>query len=382
MKFSLVNNTTYADTDVYWAIIGQNSDGDFTHVQSDGTMTPISTSDNTNMINGQGYANYFNPLSSVPSIELNDLCVSGRVYIALGSWLPIQVQSATGYAPPSPTNPSVPGYYTIFDIFEFTYEPDATPQIHCNTSSVDFMGIPIVAELLSSDAPLSQKVGYSASRTTLLNAFQSCADSNFANLIIPGQNTGDPALRILSPEHAMNTVLPQSTVNYFNSFFDDYINATWKYYQTNTLTIQIQSSMYNGPVTGQVDSAGQNFVFYEGNSASGTQVLSLPKPTTMEVLNCNGVFNTGNELQMDIEKFIAAAMNRTVAQNTPGSNNWCGNSASYYTNTPVEYYPAILHENSIDGLCYAFAYDDVCNQSPSLVSNGTAKEVILNLTAW
>lgn len=382
MKFSLVNNTTYANSDVYWAVIGQNTDGNFAHVQSDGTITPISTADNTNMINGQGYANYFNTLDSVPSIELNEQLVSGRVYIALGSWLPIQVQSATGYAPPSPTNPSVPGYYTIFDIFEFTYEPGATPQIHCNTTSVDFMGIPITAELKSSDAPQSQTVGYSAGRNALISAFQSCANSQFASLVIPGQNQGDPALRILSPEHVMSTILPQSVVSYFNSFFDAYIDATWKYYQANTLTLQILSSMYNGPVTGQVDSAGQNFVFYEGNSASGTQVLSLAKPTTMEVLNCNGVFDTGNELQKDIEKFIAAALNRTVAQSSPGSSNWCGDAASYWTNEPIEYYPKILHENSIDGLCYAFAYDDVCNQSPSLVSNGTAKEVVLTLTAW
>lgn len=384
MKFSFVNNTTVnADADVYWTILGQNTAGDFVHVESDGTVKVISTNDNTNPINGQDYANYSTKLSDASSVELTEEMVSGRVYFSIGDWLPIQVHSATGYAPPTPSNPSVPGYYTIFDIFEFTYQPGSSPQMHCNTSSVDFMGIPITATLVSSNEPKVQSVGYAVSRNTLINDFKSCATSHFADLLIPGENAGDPVLRILSPEHASSSVLPQPAAIYFNSFFDNYITDCWNYYKDpHTLTLQILSSAYNGSVTGQVDAGGQNFVFYEGTAIGGTEVLSLAKPSTKQVFSCSGVFDTGNELQKNIEKFIAAAMNRTVMLDGPGSNNWCDATSRYYTQAPVELYSKILHENSMNNMCYAFAYDDVCNQSSSLVSSGTAEEVILTLTSW
>lgn len=384
MKFSFINNTVVnADADVYWAILGQNSDGDFVHVQSDGTVKVISTDDNTNPINGQNYANYSTKLSDASSVEITGKMVSGRVYFSIGDWLPIQVHSATAYAPPTPSNPSVPGYYTIFDIFEFTYEPDSSPQMHCNTSSVDFMGIPITAVLKSSDDPKEQRVGYTVSRDALTSDFSQCANGHFSSLLIPGQNSGDPILRILSPEHASGLVMPQEAANYFNTFFDHYITDCWNYYkEPHTLTLNITSSMYNGPVTGQVDEAGKNFVFYEGTELGGTQVLSLAKPSTKEVFSCNGVFDTGNELQKDIQKFIAAAINRTVMIDSPGVGNWCGAINRFYIHAPVELYAKILHDHSIRNMCYAFAYDDVCNQSSSLVSNGTAEEVVFTLTAW
>ncbi len=383
MKFSLVNNNSaYDNADVYWAILGLNSDGVFAHVQGDGTVVPISTDDNTNMINGVGYANYFFSLKDTSSVDLGELMTSGRVYIALGDWLPIRVASPANYAPPDPTNPSVPGYSTIFDKFEFTYQPGAAQEMNCNTTSVDFLGFPITAELVSTGTA-NQKVGFTATRNSIITAFQNCPDSNFAALVIPGANTGDPDLRILSPEHAMKTVLSQPTVNYFNAFFDDYLTSSWAYYQQNTLALQINSASYTGPVIGQVDGSG-NFVFYTGTTiGGGTQVLSLPKPTTMEALNCNGVLASGNEVQMIIEKFIAAAINRTIFMTPPANlSNWCGSGALYYANAPVEYYAQILHANSLNDMCYAFGYDDVCEQSASMQSAGTAQEVIMTLPAW
>ncbi len=383
MKFSLVNNNTaYANADVYWAILGLNSDGVFAYVNSNGAVTPISTSDNTNMINGVSYANYFFPIESVSSVELSELMTSGRVFIAFGDWLPIRVISPTGYAPPDPTNPSVPGYSTIFDKFEFTYQPGAAQEMNCNTTSVDFLGFPITAELISTGTS-NQTVGFTATRDSIITAFQNCPNTNFAALVIPGASSTDPDLRILSPEHAMNTVLSQAVVNYFTAFFDEYLTKSWAYYEQNTLTLQINSASYTGPVIGQVDSSG-NFVFYTGTSVgSGTQVLSLSKPTTMEALNCNGVLASGNEVQMIIEKFIAAAINRTMFMTQPANlSNWCGSNTLYYASAPVEYYAQILHANSLNDMCYAFGYDDVCEQSASMQSAGTAKEVILTLPAW
>jgi hypothetical protein len=88
---------------------------------------------------------------------------------------------------------------------------------------------------------------------------------------------------------------------------------------------------------------------------------------------------------MNIEKFVVAAIYRTVFMETPtsSSDSWCSAEmvSKYFTNAPINHYGKILHDNSVNSLCYAFAFDDVCNQSSSVVST-TTKSLVLNLPAW
>lgn len=389
MRFSIKNETGFPDDAVFWAIIGQDASGNFLHVLSDGTLQPVSVNDNTHTIElcnlNASYANYFYSVHDCPSITVSDSAYinSGRIYVSLNEYLPIQVHGPSALQFPSVTNACVPGYYTIWEFVEFAYNIPS-PMLFFNTSSVDFMGIPITAVLTSADSPTTQTVGFRSSRAELIRAFQSCEDSNFSALVIPaaGADLTAPALRILSPEHAGSTVpeLPASVVAYFNSFFDDYIGRCWSHYQTNTLTLQIVAGDPSTIYTGQVDSGG-NFNFYAGDTVNvGPSVCTIPQPTTMDVLNCYGPFVAGGAAALNIEKFIAAAMNRTVLMNYPPgpAPSWCSQVSNYYTKAPVEYYSRILHEHSLDNLCYGFAYDDVCSQSSSIQSS-SAQELTLIL---
>ena len=259
----------------------------------------------------------------------------------------------------------------------------------------------------------------------MFNDFVNCADSNFAGLVIPGQNSGDTDLRVLNPAAVMTTVVPQSVYDYFIAYFQNYIDDVWTKYKTDTLTLTIYDVQYTGkvgtttvtlvtpqpngqpPVTEQAQV--EAFRFSQGGTfdenaviaiipkpgtvgdpygASGTEFLKSPVPDgTMAVLGCNNVFAAGDATSKNIQKFIAAGMNRTLTGNTdPGASNWCSQESDNYTNQPVEYYAQILHANSIvDGTtqrCYAFSYDDVCDQSSSLTSDNAGVVVNLELPAW
>ncbi len=114
-------------------------------------------------------------------------------------------------------------------------------------------------------------------------------------------------------------------------------------------------------------------------------MLALTKPKNWEVMMCKGVFAQGNATQMNIEKFIVAAMYRTVFMETPTStkNSWGSNAMiqKYYTNEPVNHFAKIMHTNSKDQLCYAFGFDDVCDQSSS-VTSGATKDMNIKIENW
>lgn len=379
----------YQNDQVFWAVLGMNANGDFCHLDpATGKLIPMSPNDNThpfgtgtNCQGGNKFANYFFPLSQVHKINIaTDLVInSGQIWFSLGSWLPICAGKG-GFAPPSVINPGLAGYDLPFQTIELTYNLNGNQQLNINATAVDFMGFPITLSL--ADAKGTSKVGFTTERSNLITAFQKCPDTNFASLVIPSASSSGPVLRILSPEHATQNYgigIPPSVIQYFSTFYNQYIDAAWKYYSTTTVTINISSQPYTGQVQNGI------FNFYKGAKISGAPVLQLKRPTTDEVMQCNGVFNTGNAEQKNIEKFVAASMFRGVFTNRPTdpANSWCSSAmaGNYYTKPPVNYYAKILHENSLGGKCYAFAYDDVCNQSTSLVST-TTKAVMLTLQVW
>lgn len=430
MQFIINNQTTgatsskyqYQDSEIYWTILGRKvAGGDFFYIDPQGTLNPISTADNTHTVPGYTgeYADYSYKLSDHPVPAFSEQVMSGRLYITLKSPLWVHVNGPADYAAPSSTNPSVAGYYTVYDKVEFSFEPTASPTLHCNTTCVDFLGIPIDMTVGGT------KVGFTAKRSAIFNDFSNCADSNFAGLIIPGQSTGDADLRILNPAAVMTTVVSQSVYDYFSTYFATYIDTVWTKYKTDSLTLTIYDVQYTGkvgtttvtlvtpqpngapPVTEQAQV--EAFQFSQGATfdpnaviaiipkpgtvgdpygASGTEFLKSPiPPGTLSLLGCNNVFAAGDATSKNIQKFIAAGMNRTLTGNAdPGASNWCDQAANNYTNAPVEHYAKILHDNSIlDGTiprCYAFSYDDVCDQSSSLTSTDANVVVTLDLPAW
>ncbi len=408
LKNALAN---YQDSQVYWAILAKNRQDQFCHMTSDGTMIPMSEDDNTNPVGTNKncsktneFANYFSTLQELPEFTIPDdaFVNSGQIWIALDDWLPICVNqpNGMGYAPPSVTNPGLQGYNTIFQMAEFAYNVYGHQQLNADTTSVDYMGFPITMTLNDSNSN-PQTVGFTVNRSQLLTDFQNCPNPHFKSLIM-----GDD-LRILSPEHAARVPhgynpppdmgLSKSVIDYFSDFYTEYIEQCWTHYTSQPVTINITGTPYTGQVQNNV------FNFWAGTTIGDPSaiVCHITKPLNWEVLQCAGQFKTGTPTQQNIKKFVVSAMYRTVFMETPTDpcNSW-GSEAmqqKYYTNEPINYYASILHANSmksktpqvwcgesrslVNGLCYAFAFDDVCDQSSSVVST-TTKSLELTLTAW
>lgn len=401
MRITFNNQTGFPLSEVYWTIIGQNQNNQFAHITVDengnGSLVPMSTSDN----NPDGYADYSYPLSQCSAISLpkNLYINSARIYLSIGSYLPIQVQSG-GYAPPSITNPGIDGYDTIFDFCEFAFIPgpggSVYNQLNFNTGSVDFISVPILANLSGGNLTTGLTVGYSATRSAIFNAIAACKDPNFKGLIIQDtSNTYSTDLRVISPADVFSGIVTDPVLQYFKTFFDAYIQALWTQYSSKALILDISGSIY----TGQVDGAN-NFNFTDNTGATvctipglGSGSTNPPAITSLDVLGCRNSMAFGNATQLNIQKYIAAAINRTVMDTLPNNqmgDSWCNLATQYYTNlnAPVHYYAQILHHNSlvINGVqaCYAFSYDDVCEQSSSIVGQDTDGSLALSLTlpAW
>ena len=354
MKLSIVNNTgQYQNNDIYFGIIGQRS-GQWGFINTNGSWQkapPESQKVNVPFFN----------LTSQSSIDLSPPIISGRCWLSIGQPLSVPIWDL-GFIGPAFNAATDPNYNIIFDKFEFTYESNNT--IFCNTTSVDYFGLPITAKLTGNK---SQTVGISVPRNQVFKAFQETPP--FDSLICTVDNT---QLRILAP---------QKDPAFAPTYFDPYIVKSWQQYKDRSLTLQ--PLPYNGATyisTGRVDANNVfNFVTMPGNTQH-----TIQKPTSTNVFGCDGVFDpTGSGLYRtidgDIKNQVSSALNRTILLNS-NSSTWC-DASKYYLNSITNYYAKILHELSINGKSYAFPYDDKCEQSSTIVDT-SPREIVLTLTAF
>jgi len=181
---------------------------------------------------------------------------------------------------------------------------------------------------------------------------QTAVDGRRWSSLIVNDKSGN-LLRILSPNSG---ILLNPT--WFQTYWTDYVNQVYSHYTSQKLTVNTQASY--GNVTGQVGSLG-NLNFGAGGL--------FPKPTAADIFSCNsGPFATGSNAETNvIIPRVSAAFNRStllLSNTTPNGTN----RTQYYTNPTTNHYARIVHAANLDGLGYAFPYDDV---TPD---NGVAQE--------
>lgn len=353
--FNLVNATNgqYPDSQVYWAIIGRDpQSGAFVHVTSNGTLQPMSLSDNGALTkNGANYSNYFQTIAQLRSITIPQID-SARLYMSVGSPMYIQVnQAADGsiaYAGANLENPTDPNINVTFDFVEMSIGTDG---FYGNTTRVDQFGFPVRLRLQGGDGT-DQTVGETETRAALFSEYQAQVPAAFQGL---AQAPYAP-YRIIAPAHAsFNASGSNST------YLDAYISSVWNTYTTSTLTF----TDGQGTFTGQVQNG--RFVFTDGQ---GTYAINS-KPTTTQVLLGNGPLNdatgaaagTPVAKQLQIQAQLCAALNRHVVTSP---QNWSTPSSFYPAGQAANSYAQFWHAHSLNGLAYGFAYDDVGGFSSSL----------------
>jgi len=363
--FSIVNQTNgrWADSQVYWAIIGRDwFTGDFVHVDLSGNLIPMRLGDNGQLVkNGQGYANYFFSLAQGDSVTIPPID-SARILFSVGSPMYIRVvvggDGRIAYAGANIQNPSDPNIDVIFDFGEMAILPKGHPSqgIFVNTTRVDQFGFPLrlrVQGLNGYDETVGEPL--TEGRDTLVQRFIAEVPAEFRGL---AQAPYAP-YRIMAPAHATFTA-GKANANYLQA----YIDSVWARYRTQDLVFTLGGL---GTFTGRV--VGDLFRFTGGNRG-GTFFIN-GKPSTSMVLLGNGFLadpagasEVGTQLQIQAQ--ICAALNRHVVEHPA---NWHNAAAFYPPGQPANWFAKFWHDHSIDNLAYGFAYDDVGGFSPSLYTD-------------
>lgn len=351
----------------------------------------------TNNVN----ANYFTETDSNYDINVqaNDsrsfyiptYAAGGRIYIAdytlrFGT---NQGGSTAGFVAPSPSNPELPESNFSWQFIEFTWTQG---EFWINLSNMDLVSIPLGMTVTSKNAGGSVKTvpGLVSNATSLICealSNQSTTDGyNWKDLCIRDEN--NRVIRVLSPTQflSMNATDP------LNNYYEKYIDAVWDLYNKMNLTIQTHDSNPQATTVGIAEKdnmtskekqvtcrVGDDQILHCYNPAS-VKSYAFPKPTTKEIFGCiqdGNTFqviadSTADRTQADIVPRLCAAFHRSTLLRDGGNiqpyvngtntadNYYCNNDATgqYCTDGITNHYARIVHEHEIEGMGYAFAYDD------------------------
>lgn len=314
--------------------------------------------------------------SNLPGLGTGTAAFSGRIYVSVGvPKLPFTPLNSAEYTAPVPN--AYPGRLTLFDWIEFSY--DSEGNFNGNTTQVDQFGFP----LLLDGAPGGAQQGlYRESRSAVLAAVAALPSGFYepvdvqASSAYPSALTanGSATLRALSPKSATGEGGYSGPLK---SYFDQTIE---NWYRTWTSTPLVITDLATGVYTGMVR-PGVGLSFYRGSTPNGAVAFTVggagnPGISSHDVWQCANSLATGSDAAKNVQKMLAAALNRGVVKNEL-SDMTCQNDAGEFykisdtKTTAFNLWAQLFHRLSSNGLAYAFPYDDVCNQNPSISLTGT-----------
>lgn len=352
-----INNKTdgaFADNEVYWCVIGYNSNKELCYLDKSGNLIPANTDMNTLTVSGRKVADISYTLEEADYVYVPSIS-SGRMYVSYEKPVYITFNKAAdgsiGYAGPDLNNSSDPNIDTLYEFAEFTIDGK---YFWGNTTRVDFFCFPMVTRLVGHTQyeTYDNTVGEIGTRDEIFEAFKISAPEPFKSLV------GDT--RIMAP---CKTTF--NTGKEYGNYFDSYIDEFWTKYTNEDLVFKFESGSFTGRVSGDVI----NFV-----RAEDGKTYTVSKPNTQEVLEGKGAFASGNGIEKAIEAQLCAAFNRGVATDP---SKWY-KPAQYYQNDVNNYYAGFFHKHSIVGRAYGFCYDDVNDQS-TLLQYANSDALIIDL---
>jgi len=353
-------NGKWRDDQVYVAVIGRDPTTQvFSWVKPDGTLTAAKEEDNDGAghltKNGQNYPNYFFTLAQAKLMKLPKMD-SGRIFVSVGEPMYIKILKAAdgtiGFAGPNPLNATDPNIGVYYDWYEFTWNNDA---LFINTTQVDQFSIPLSLDVYGGNKTRHVNSGITQTRAEIFAAYNQEVPAEFQLA------SADP-IRILAPgKDQFDAGKPQE------HYFDAYIDSSWTYYQSHVLQMTIGAKQFEGSVVnGALVFRHVNWAdTHEPDEAEG-MLFTVQKPTTQDVLEGKGALARSNDpwgVEGQLEAQICAAFNRHVMEDT---GEW-KDPGSFYLQSPANYYSRFWHLHGVNGKAYGFAYDDVSDQSSSLI---------------
>lgn len=266
----------------------------------------------------------------------------GRIWFSVDGTIIFFLNPGPALVEPSVTNPSDPNQNVFWSFCEFTFN---TSQLFVNISYVDFVSLPISLTLTNNSGRTQHVSGMSASGLDTvcseLGAQDASDGAGWSSLIV--RNSSGRNLRALSPNNGI--VLNPSL---FSGYYQPYVDQVWSRYKNQLLSINTQAQW--GTVTGQISSS---------NLLDFPSVGTFAQPSAADIFSCStGPFAASSSIEIGaLIARISAAFNRSTLlidavepSNTP---------SQYYRNAITNHYSRIVHAANLDGLGYAFPFDDV-----------------------
>ncbi|MER7606442.1 beta-1,3-glucanase family protein [Nocardioides sp. NPDC127503] len=346
IQLRFANRTgAYDNASIHFYIVGTNlATGEQSRVTPEGTLVPVSLADN----GADGYADYAIPFSgSGDTLSQIPADMSGRIYFSLGEKLKFKVNEGNALAYPAAWVESDPSYGVLHDCVEFTYK---SGRIYCNTTMVDMFSVPLSIALTGEESPTTGTLK-EGGRAKIFSAVSSSPD--FGSLVVDDR-------RILAPGHGLDAGLFPTT------YFDSYIDQVWSKYASESLVVKANNTTFTGRVS------GDQFVFDGG-------VKAFSRPTTRDVLFCDGALAAPNDgITGPVAAVLGAGFNRTTL--LASADQPTGDPAGFYQGDPVHAYCKAMHDNTVDGKAYGFAFDDVGGFASYVEDN--ASEMAVTLTPF
>lgn len=350
LPFTIVNHTyRYTNHQIYCYIVGTDlTTGRQMFVTRDGTPTQVSSFNN----GSDGFADL-----SIPMVPDGDThlaipaAMSGRVYFSINDKLKFKVvtdgNGNSALQHPAGWVSSDPSFSVLHDWIEFTHNDGG---MFCNTTMVDMFSIPLAIKLVGSTTQETGRL-LPGGRDKIFEHVS--ADPDFAKLVVKDR------LRIIAPGHGIDGGLFPA------NYFDAYIDAVWNKYSSETLTVNTGSGTYTGKIVGGM------FTFSGG-------IAPFPKPTTQDLLYCNGALSAPNDGKTGpVAAILGAAFNRsTLLSSTTQPTT---DTASFYRDRTSNHFAEAMHVNSADGKAYGFPFDDVASFA-SYVQDGAPTSFTVSLT--
>ncbi len=387
LPIQLVNNSNFPDNQVYIAVIGQHSDvGNMwinlaANTQWDAQMKGMSASQNTlHKTNGDwGYGNIFYKLSDIKdkTIYIPEGAFGGRIFFSFGSPLYIHFHAEGGYAGVDMRNPNDPNKGIRWEIIEYTYYEPARSGLFMNTSRVDAfqypMGLEIFGDGNGSNFSQYQKVGELMSYAQVIAKWNQQLGNSDYSVCLQNVITTDNLGCIIEQPSKVDAFKTTASFSEFNA----YVNQIWDAFQSKTLNAgHGERGNWSG------NASGNTFTMSNPSWGGGEKTCHIySRPSATDCIEGAGAFANGSIGDKALQAQFCAAINRGIINTNLGSNvfqDWWDESSFFPAGKCYNKYVWFFHQKEIsnNSRTYAFAYDDVANQSATLQCTYPEKAVI------
>ncbi|WP_369203632.1 beta-1,3-glucanase family protein [Streptomyces sp. PU-14G] len=347
LPLKIVNNSgAYDNASIHLYIVG-NDGTNQCYVTPEGELRQVQLSDN----GPDGYTDYAISLSGTETtVQLPEM--SGRIYVSCGEKLKFKAvgtEQGAALAYPAAWVESDPNYPIVHDCAEFTFKGGA---MYCNTTMVDMFSVPLAIGLKGASEQTTGTLKPGA-RAGIFDQVKSV--EAFSRLVIDDK-------RVIAPGHGIGAGL------FADDYFASYIDEVWSAYQGKDLKVTTNAGDFTGRVAG------------ETLSFTGPASVSFSKPTTKDVLFCDGALAAPNDgTTGPVAAILGAAFNRTTLLST--ADQPTTDPAAFYQGDLTHHYAKAMHAATEDGKAYGFAFDDVGGFA-SYIEDGGVKEMTLTLTPF